>query len=113
MLMLSSYKELEQYIVEDFEEFLDEGLTLSQVTEKLLVEYQRGIVNSEVEKLVIYLTVARLSLDKGYLRQDVENKLNYMISDIPSIPLKKELESEDIEKIMHDIGKFKKHIEEN
>lgn len=96
MLMLSNYKELEQYIVEDFEEFLGEGLSLSQVTEKLLVEYHRGIVNNNVEKLVVYLTIALLSLDKGYLRDDIKNELNIMVSDTSSIPLKEELESEDI-----------------
>ncbi|BFH60395.1 Imm3 family immunity protein [Paenibacillus azoreducens] len=111
--MLSNYKELEQYIVEDFEEFLDEGLSLSQVTEKLLVEYHRGIVNSKVEKLVIYLTIALLCLDKGYLREDLKNNLNIMISDISLLPLKEELESEDIKKIMFDIGKFNEQIGDN
>ncbi|TMV50635.1 hypothetical protein FE783_08040 [Paenibacillus mesophilus] len=75
--MLSSYKELEQYIVEDFEEFLDEGLSLSQVTDKLLVEYHRGTVNSKVEKLVVYLTIALLCLDKGYLREDI--RMNWIL----------------------------------
>lgn len=67
--MLSNYKELEQFITEDFEEFLEEGLSLSQVTEKLLVEYHRGIVRSNVEKLVVYLTVALLSLEKIILEK--------------------------------------------
>lgn len=110
MLMLSGYKELEQYIVEDFKEFLDEGLSLSQVTEKLLVEYHRGIVNSNVEKLVVYLTIALLCLDKSYLREDVKNELNNMISDISLIPLKEELEAEDIKKIIQDIEQYKGHF---
>ncbi|WP_432776320.1 hypothetical protein AAFJ72_05260 [Brevibacillus gelatini] len=108
--MLSSYKELEQYIVEDFEEFLDEGLSLSQVTEKLLVEYHRGIVNSKVEKLVIYLTIALLCLDKGYIRDDIKDELNILISDITSIPLKDELEAEDIKKVLQNIEQYRGHL---
>lgn len=110
MPMLSSYKELEQYIIDDFEEFLDEGLSLSQVTEKLLVEYHRGIVNSQVEKVVIYLRIALLCLDKGYLREDIKGELNTMIQDIASISWKEELESQDIEKIVRDIEQYKEHL---
>ncbi|GED55718.1 hypothetical protein BBO01nite_49590 [Brevibacillus borstelensis] len=110
MPMLSSYKELEQYIIDDFEEFLDEGLSLSQVTEKLLVEYHRGIVNSQVEKLVVYLTIALLCLDKGYLREDIKDELNIMISDIASMSLKEELESEDITKVMNGVEKYKEQL---
>lgn len=108
--MLSSYKELEQYIVEDFEEFLDEGLSLSQVTEKLLVEYHRGIVNSKVEKLVVYLTIALLCLDKGYLREDIKDELDIMTSDIASMSLKEELKAEDIKKVLQDIEQYKGHL---
>lgn len=110
MLMLSSYKELKQYIIDDFEEFLDEGLSLSQVTEKLLIEYHRGIVNSQVEELVVYLTIALLCLDKGYLRNDIKGELKGMISNVSIIQLKEELKAEDIEGIMHDIEQYKEHL---
>ncbi|MFC6652222.1 MULTISPECIES: hypothetical protein [Paenibacillus] len=107
--MLWNYKELEQFIAEDFEEFLEEGLSLSQVTEKLLVEYHRGIVRSNVEKLVVYLTVALLSLEKNYLREDIQFELNSII-DISSTTLKQELAAEDAEKVLQDIEKYNQKL---
>ncbi|MGC7928070.1 hypothetical protein ACP3VS_05430 [Lysinibacillus sp. VIII_CA] len=69
---MSSYEELNQYVIEDFDEFLNEGLPISQVTEKLLEEYYRGIVKSKVEKLVIYLRIALLSIERIYLREELK-----------------------------------------
>lgn len=104
--MLSSYEELSQYIIEDFEEFLNEGLSISQVTEKLLEEYYRGIVNSKVEKLVIYLKIAFLSIERNYLREDIKTELMSMINELESIPIKDEVGSENTKKIILDIEKF-------
>ncbi|MFD2876466.1 hypothetical protein ACFTAO_11725 [Paenibacillus rhizoplanae] len=83
---------------------MEEGLSLSQVTEKkLLVEYHRGIVRSNVEKkLVVYLTVALLSLEKNYLRVDIQSELNSII-DISSTTLKQELADKDVKKVLQDI----------
>jgi len=110
MPMLSTYKELEQYVAEDFEEFLNEGLSLSQVTEKLLVEYHRGIVNDPVEKLVIYLTIALCCLDQGSLREDIKNELNSMINEIASMSLNEKLDAEDMKKMLRGIETFKGQI---
>ncbi|SFJ92515.1 hypothetical protein SAMN04488574_13517 [Bacillus sp. 71mf] len=110
--MLSSYEELNQYIVEDFDEFLNEGLSISQVTEKLLVEYWRGIVNSKVEKLVIYLKIALLSIERDYLREDIKTEMINMINELESLPIKDELGSEITEQILLDIEKFKNKSED-
>jgi len=104
--MLSSYEELSQYIIEDFDEFLNKGLSISQVTEKLLEEYHRGIVNSKVEKLVIYLKIAILSIERNYLRKDIKTELLCMINELESIPIKGEVGSENTKQILLDIEKF-------
>ncbi len=106
--MLSSYEELNQYVIEDFDEFLNEGLSISQVTEKLLEEYYRGIVNSKVEKLVIYLRIALLSIERNYLREDIKAELMSMINELESIPTKEEVGSENTKQILLDIERFKK-----
>ncbi|KOO47182.1 hypothetical protein [Priestia koreensis] len=106
--MLSSYEELNQYVIEDFNEFLNEGLSISQVTEKLLEEYYRGIVNSKVEKLVIYLRIALLSIERNYLREDIKAELMSMINELESIPTKEEVVSENTKQILLDIERFKK-----
>ncbi|WP_037285181.1 Imm3 family immunity protein [Saccharibacillus sacchari] len=105
--MLSDYKELQQFIMEDFHEFLQDGLSLSQTTEKLLVEYYRGITNDPIEKLVIYLKIALLSLDKNYLRKDLKNELNNMISNLELMSLNKQLNGGVVEKVMKDIEDYK------
>ncbi|MEC2077041.1 Imm3 family immunity protein [Metabacillus fastidiosus] len=109
--MLSSYKELSQYIVEDFDEFLNEGLSISQVTEKLLVEYYHGIVNSKVEKLVIYLRIALLSIERAYLREDIKTELMNMINELETLSIKDELGSENTKQILLDIQNFKNKSE--
>lgn len=106
--MLSSYEELNQYVIEDFDEFLNEGLSISQATEKLLEEYYRGIVNSKVEKLVIYLKIALLSIERNYLREDIKAELMSMINELESIPTKEEVGSENTKQILLDIERFKK-----
>lgn len=106
--MLSSYEELNQYVIEDFDEFLNEGLPISQVTEKLLEEYYRGIVKSKVEKLVIYLRIALLSIERNYLREDIKAELMSMINELESIPTKEEVGSENTKQILLDIERFKK-----
>lgn len=106
--MLSSYEDLNQYVIEDFDEFLNEGLSISQVTEKLLEEYYRGIVNSKVEKLVIYLRIALLSIERNYLREDIKAELMSMINELKSIPTKEEVGSENTKQILLDIERFKK-----
>lgn len=106
--MLSSYEELNQYVIEDFDEFLNEGLPISQVTEKLLEEYYRGIVKSKVEKLVIYLRIALLSIERIYLREDIKAELMSMINELESIPTKEEIGSENTKQILLDIERFKK-----
>ncbi|TKI53420.1 hypothetical protein FC756_24050 [Lysinibacillus mangiferihumi] len=106
--MLSSYEELNQYIIEDFDEFLNEGLSISQVTEKLLEEYYRGIVNGKVEKLVIYLRIALLSIERNHLREDIKTELMSMINELESIPTKEEVGSENAKQILLDIQRFKK-----
>lgn len=106
--MLSSYEELNQYVIEDFDEFLNEGLSISQVTEKLLEEYYRGIVNSKVEKLVIYLRIALLSIERNYLREDIKAELMSMINELETIPTKEEVGSENTKQILLDIERFKK-----
>lgn len=110
--MLSSYNELNQYIIEDFDEFLNEGLSISQATEKLLEEYYRGIVNSKVEKLVIYLRIALLNIERNYLREDIKTELMTMINELESIPAKEEVGSEDAKQILLDIERFKKKSED-
>lgn len=110
--MLSSYEELNQYVIEDFDEFLNEGLSISQVTEKLLEEYYRGIVNSKVEKLVIYLRIALLSIERNYLREDIKAELMSMINELESIPTKEEVGSENTKQILLDIERFKKKSED-
>lgn len=105
--MLSSYEELNQYIVEDFDEFLNEGLSISQVTEKLLVEYYRGIVNSKVEKLVIYLRIALLSIERDYLSENIKIELMNMINELETLPIKDELGPENTKQILLDIENFK------
>lgn len=105
--MLSNYEELNQYIVEDFDEFLNEGLSISQVTEKLLIEYWRGIVNSKVEKLIIYVRIALLSIERNYLREDIKTEMINMINELESLPIKDELGSEITEQILLDIERFK------
>lgn len=106
--MLSSYEELNQYVIEDFDEFLNEGLSISPVTEKLLEEYYRGIVKSKVEKLVIYLRIALLSIERNYLCEDIKAELMSMINELESIPTKEEVGSENTKQILLDIERFKK-----
>lgn len=61
-----SFLELKDYIIEDFEEFINQwNYSIEQACARIIDEYDRGINNSYSQKAVIYVCLARLAKEKG------------------------------------------------
>lgn len=56
----------------DFEEYIEEGLSITEATEKLLEEYQEIIEEDEDESPTIYLALASLQMEYGELQANIK-----------------------------------------
>lgn len=52
-----SYRELQEYIHEDIEEFMGDGLNIRQASSRVQVEHAKSIEQSEQEKLIIHIVL--------------------------------------------------------
>jgi hypothetical protein len=66
-----SYAELQEFIHEDIEEFMGDGLDIRQASSRVQVEYAKSIKDSELEKLIIYMVLCEEGLNHGFLREDI------------------------------------------
>ncbi len=67
-----SYQELQDFIHEDVEEFMSDGLNIRQASSRVQVEYARSLENNELEKLIIYMVLCEEGVKNGYLRDDIK-----------------------------------------
>lgn len=69
-----TYDELKQNIEEDIEEFMADGLNFLQATARVQVEYQRITDKSPLEKLIIYMMLLKLGIEKEIVREDIRDE---------------------------------------
>ncbi|GLQ70774.1 Imm3 family immunity protein [Vibrio penaeicida] len=74
-----TYEELQEFIREDIEEFLNDGLNIRQATSRVQVEYAKAIQSSDLEKLIIFMVLCKEGVEHGFLRDDIkEDTLNLL-----------------------------------
>lgn len=56
----------------DFEEYIEEGLSITEATEKILEEYQEIIEDDEDDSPTVYLALASLQMEHGELQADIK-----------------------------------------
>lgn len=69
-----SYEELKEFIREDVEEFMRDGLDIRQASSRVQVEYAKSIEGSDLEKLVIYMVLCEEGVRHGFLRDDIKEQ---------------------------------------
>jgi uncharacterized membrane protein YheB (UPF0754 family) len=101
-----SYCELAQYIYEDFNEFLSDGLNVRQVISRIQVEYYKIMEESPIERLMIYILLAKLEIEHGFLREDIREEVLRMINDNRLSKFSNELETSELKKLKEDIDEL-------
>lgn len=61
-----SYEELQEFIHEDIEEFMGDGLDIRQASARVQVEYAKPIEDSDLEKLIIYMALCEEGVKHGF-----------------------------------------------
>lgn len=56
----------------DFEEYLEEGLSVREATENILQEYEDVIEEDEDDSTTVYLALASLQMKHGELQADIK-----------------------------------------
>ena len=57
-----SYEELQEFIHEDIEEFMRDGLDIRQASSRVQVESAKSIESGELEKRIIYMVLCEVGL---------------------------------------------------
>ncbi|EKE75619.1 Imm3 family immunity protein [Gallaecimonas xiamenensis] len=74
-----SYEELQEFIHEDIEEFMGDGLDIRQASSRVQVEYAKSIEDSELEKLIIYMVLCEEGVKHGFLRDDIKEQTQELL----------------------------------
>ncbi|MEK3876428.1 Imm3 family immunity protein [Paenibacillus sp. FSL M7-0420] len=92
-----NYTELSEYIREVFNNSISDGLNTLQAGGRCLYELSNVIEEGEVEKIIFYVCLADLQIDKGVVSQRILDEVNNIIKDFNIDKFANELETEDIE----------------
>ncbi|MEE2729946.1 MAG: Imm3 family immunity protein [Pseudomonadota bacterium] len=98
-----SYKELQEFILEDIEEFLGDGLDIRQASSRVQVEYAKSIKESELEKLIIYMALCEEGVKHGFLREDIKEQTQELLGRIDLGHCDQQLSDEERLKLRDDI----------
>src|SRR5690606_6395382 len=69
-----SYEELQEFIHEDIEEFMGDGLDIRQASARVQVEYAKPIEDSDLGKLIIYMALCEEGVKHGYLMDEIKEQ---------------------------------------
>jgi|GEM_PF-3097193 len=67
-----SYDKVIKYVTQGFEQYLSEGLTVSQATSRSIVEFEIQTDDFEDVEWTLYLVLAKLGFEHGELRDDIK-----------------------------------------
>lgn len=75
------YDKVIKYVTQGFERYIrDDGLTVSQATSRLIVEFEIQTDEFEDVEWTLYLLLAKLGFENGELRNDVRNRAMEIIN---------------------------------
>lgn len=69
-----SYEEAREIVRENFDQSLALGLNVTQSVERALYEFETVIEANEVEKLMIYIILVKLSVEHNEVRPDISDE---------------------------------------
>lgn len=101
-----SYPELQEFIHEDIEEFMKDGLDIRQASSRIQVEYARSIEDSQIEKLIIYMVLCEEGVKHGFLRSDIKKQTQELLCEVDIDRYSQELNNEEQLKLKDDINRL-------
>lgn len=100
-----SYTELQEFIHEDIEEFMGNGLDIRQASSRVQVEYARSIEESELEKIIIFMALCEEGVKHGFLRDDIKAQTQELLRKINLGECDQQLSGEERSKLRDDMNK--------
>ena len=100
-----SYEELQEFIHEDVEEFMGDGLSIRQASSRVQVEYAKSIEGSELEKLIIYMALCEEGVKHGFLRNDIKEQTLELLEQIDLERCDQQLSDEERTKLRDDMNR--------
>lgn len=100
-----SYTELQDFIHEDIEEFMTDGLDIRQASSRVRVEYENSIKSSELEKLIIYMALCEEGVKHGFLRDDIKVQTLDLLGQFDLKQHDDQLSAEEISKLRDDMNR--------
>jgi hypothetical protein len=100
-----SYEELQEFIHEDIEEFMGDGLNIRQSSSRVQVEYAKSIESSELEKLIIYMALCEEGVKHGFLRDDIKEQALELLGRIDLRYYDQQLSDEERLKLRNDMNR--------
>lgn len=100
-----SYGELQEFIHEDIDEFMGDGLDIRQASSRVQVEYAKSIEDSELEKLIIYMALCEEGVKHGFLRDDIKEQTLELLGRIDLEQCDQYLSEEERSKLRDDLSR--------
>lgn len=81
---------------DNFEEYIEDGLSIADATERILEEYQEEI-EDEVDGATIYLALASLQMEHGELQKNIKEVALNIIENGKGLEVWEELGGDELE----------------
>jgi len=98
-----SYVELQEFIHEDIDEFMRDGLDIRQASSRVQVEYAKSIEANELEKLIIFMVLCEEGVKHGFLRDDIKEQVQELLEGISLDQCDQQLNTDERSKLRDDM----------
>ncbi|WP_263560680.1 hypothetical protein [Paenibacillus polymyxa] len=105
---LTSYESIKNSVVLDFEEYIEEGLSVAQVSAKTLEEDWTFVNSSLFTKTLYFVSIAIESLKHNEIADFIYFKLDYFLK---NTKFEENVDNNDVEQLLQDIQICKKLID--
>ncbi|KAF6586078.1 hypothetical protein [Paenibacillus sp. EKM211P] len=105
---LTSYESIKNSVVLDFEEYIEEGLSVAQVSAKTLEEDWTFVNSSLFTKTLYFVSIAIESLKHNEIADFIYLKLDYFLK---NTKFEENVDNNDVEQLLQDIQICKKLID--
>lgn len=94
----------------DFEEYIEEGLSIGEATENILQEYEDIIEEDEDDSTTVYLALASLQMEHGELQTDIKKIALEIIESGKGLEIWEESGEEELEERKNVLNELKRKL---
>lgn len=96
-------------IRDDFEEYIEDGLSVNEATERILEEYEE-VIEDEDDISTVYLALASLQMEHGELEEEIKSKALDIIDSGKGLEIWKESGESELEERKKVLNELKTKI---